>query len=232
MDERVDHLMDEPLMHVEALAAQPPDESLPADAVRDPAFTALESRFFELSIDLLCCLDFSGHFRCLSPSWEHALGFTHEALMSRPFIEFVHPDDRDRTLNQNRRVRGGEMALVFENRYVCKDGSFRWLRWNAAPDTEQGLIYAVARDVTESRRMELKRELLVHELQTALDEVKALRGILPICSYCRKIRDDENYWHTVETYVARYTTTRFSHGICPCCMTTEVEPQLRQLEAE
>ena len=150
--------------------------------------------------------------------------------MSRPFIEFVHPDDRDRTLDQNRDVRGGNRALVFENRYRCKDGSFRWLRWNAAPDDDQGVIYAVARDVTESKRMEAERELLIQELQTALDEVKALRGILPICSYCRKIRDDENYWHTVETYVARHTTTRFSHGICPSCMVTEVEPQLRQFE--
>ena len=92
------------------------------------------------------------------------------------------------------------------------------------------MIYAVARDVTESKRMEAERDLLVHERQTALDEVKALRGILPVSSYCRKIRDDENYWHTVETYVARHTTTRFSHGICPSCMVTEVEPQLRQFE--
>jgi len=217
-------------MHAEELVVEPAVASRPHGAPADPTHLLLEERFFELSIDLLCCLDFSGHFRRLSPSWERALGFTRAELMSRPFLEFVHPDDRDRTLNQNRGVRGGEMAHVFENRYLCKDGSFRWLRWNAAPDTDQGLIYAVARDVTEKKRTEQERECLVRELQTALAEVKALRGILPICSYCRKIRDDENYWHTVEAYVTRHTATRFSHGICPSCMTTEVEPELRKYE--
>jgi len=230
MDEHVDHRVDEPVSFADGLAEAAQGQIPPVDAQKNPARTPLEERFFELSIDLLCCLNFSGRFSRLSPSWERALGFSREELMSRPFIEFVHPDDRDRTLDQNRDVRGGNRALVFENRYRCKDGSFRWLRWNAAPDDDQGVIYAVARDVTESKRMEAERELLIQELQTALDEVKALRGILPICSYCRKIRDDENYWHTVETYVARHTTTRFSHGICPSCMVTEVEPQLRQFE--
>ena len=57
--------------------------------------------------------------------------------MSRPFIEFVHPDDRERTLAQNGEVRGGGQALGFENRYLCKDGSYRWLLWNAAPDARR-----------------------------------------------------------------------------------------------
>src|SRR5437762_14137302 len=95
--------------------------------------TQAENRFFEVSIDMLCFLDFSGYFKRLNPAWERALGFTREELMSKPFIEFVHPDDRASTLNQNREVRSGGHALCFENRYLCKDGSYRWLRWNAAP---------------------------------------------------------------------------------------------------
>jgi PAS domain S-box-containing protein len=71
----------------------------------------------------------------INPAWERTLGYTREELMSRPFIEFVHPDDRERTLKQNAQVRGGGQALAFENRYLCKDGSFRWFRWNAAPDS-------------------------------------------------------------------------------------------------
>ena len=180
----------------------------------------LEDRFFDLSIDLLCCLDFSGYFKKLSPSWERALGFTREELMSRPFIEFVHPDDRDRTLNQNAAVRRGGQALGFENRYLCKDGTYRWFRWNAAPDTSWRIIYSVARDVTEIKRAEEERERLVRELQTALSEVKTLQEILPICSYCRKVRDDENYWDTVENYVSAHTSTLFSHSICPSCLET------------
>ena len=190
----------------------------------------LEHRFFDISIDMVCFLDFSGYFKWLNPAWERTLGFTREELMSKPFIEFVHPDDRERTLTQNREVRGGGQARSFENRYLHKDGSFRWFRWNAAPDTSAQVIYSVARDVTESKQAEEERERLVRELQSALAEVKTLRGILPICSYCRKIRDDANYWHTVENYISRNTATRFSHSICPTCMETEVEPQLRAFE--
>ncbi len=189
-----------------------------------------EDRFFAGSIDMLCFVDFNGYFKRLNPAWERTLGFTRAELMSQPFIEFVHPDDSERTLKQNAQVRGGGEALAFENRYLCKDGSFRWFRWNAASDSAEQLIYSVARDITASKQAEEERETLVRELQTALAEVKTLREILPICSYCRKVRDDENYWHTVEGYISRHTTTRFSHGICPSCMATEVESQLEELE--
>lgn len=186
----------------------------------------LEQRFFDLSIDMLCVLDFSGHFRRLNPAWEATLGFTRGELMSKPFIEFVHPDDRERTLGQNRDVRDGGQARLFENRYVCKDGSYRWLLWNSTRDDARGVIYGVARDITGRKRAEEERERLVAELQNALTEVRALQGILPICSYCKRIRDDENYWHAVEAYISRHTNTRFSHGICPTCFTDVVEPDL------
>jgi PAS domain S-box-containing protein len=201
-----------------------------AEAAR--ALQQLEDSFFETSIDMLCALDFNMHFRRLSPAWERTLGFTREELLSRPFIEFVHPDDRERTLNQNAQVRSGGRALSFENRYMCKDGSYRWLRWNAAPHSTEKIIYSVARDITDSKRAEDERENLVRELQAALAEVKTLREILPICSYCRKIRDDGNYWLNVEDYISHHTTSLFSHGICPRCMKLHVEAQLEPSERE
>lgn len=185
-----------------------------------------EDQFFALSIDMLCFLDFRGYFKRLNPAWERTLGFTRAELMSRPFIEFVHPDDRARTLDQNAAVRRGGEARGFENRYLCKDGSYRWFRWNATPHLVGGVIYSVARDVTAEKAAAAEREQLVAELQQALAEVKRLQEILPICSYCRKVRDDENYWHSVEDYVAAHTSSRFSHSICPSCMAMHVEPQL------
>jgi PAS domain S-box-containing protein len=166
----------------------------------------------------------------LAPAWERTLGFTREELMSRPFIEFVHPDDRERTLAQNADVRGGGQALEFENRYLSKDGSYRWLRWNAARDSTAQVIYSVARDITASKQAEDERDQLVRDLLVALADVKTLRDILPICSYCRKVRDDKDYWQSVELYIAEHTTTQFSHGICPSCMASEFEPQLRDFE--
>jgi PAS domain S-box-containing protein len=187
-----------------------------------------ENRFFALSIDMLCIAHFSGYFIRLNPAWEKTLGFSREELQSKPMFEFVHPDDRERTLAQNRRVRTGGQALAFENRYVCKNGSYKWLLWNATADVDHQLIYSVARDITERKQAEEEREALLQNLQTALAEVKELQDILPICMYCKNIRDDANYWQTVEAYISHHTHTKFTHGICPTCYEKVVETWRRR----
>ncbi len=174
--------------------------------------------FFAIALDLFCFLGFDGRFYRLNQAWERTLGYTRAELMARPFIEFVHPDDRERTLAQNAQVRGGGQALGFENRYLCRDGSHRWLLWNATPIVSDGLVCGVARDITARKEAEAERVRLVQQLEASLAEVKTLRDILPMCSYCRKIRDDEDYWHHVESYIATHTNSRFSHGICPDCL--------------
>ena len=188
----------------------------------------LQDRFFDLSIDMLCIARFTGYFLKLNPAWERTLGFTQDELRSKRMFEFVHPEDRDRTLEQNRVVRSGGQALGFENRYLCKDGSYRWFRWNAIADMDHELIYSLARDITESKRAEEEREQLLRELQSALGEVKDLREILPICMYCKSIRNDKNYWQTVETYIKNHTKAQLSHGICPHCYQSKFKPELER----
>jgi PAS domain S-box-containing protein len=185
----------------------------------------LEARFFSLSIDMLCIAHFDGHFNRLSLAWEKTLGFSREELQSRPMFEFVHPDDLERTREQNRRVKAGGQAIGFENRYLCKDGLYRWLLWNASADLDNQLIYSVARDITERKQADAQREQLVRELQKALADVMELQSILPICMYCKKIRDDQNYWQAVEVYISHHTRTQFSHGICPSCMPHALEEE-------
>jgi PAS domain S-box-containing protein len=181
--------------------------------------------FFDVSLDMFCFLGFDGYFRRLNLAWESTLGFTRAELMAHPFTEFVHPADRERTLSQNAQVRAGDQAWGFENRYLCRDGSYRWLLWNATPVTASGVIYSAARDITARKQADAERAELIEKLERSLTEVRTLQGILPICSYCRKIRDDENYWHTVESYVSQHTSSQFSHSICPACLESEVEPQ-------
>lgn len=72
----------------------------------------------------------------------------------------------------------------------------------------------------------------VCELEDALSQVKELKGLLPICSYCKAVRDDRNYWHRVETYIAAHSGARFSHGICPGCWKDVVEPEIQALETK
>ena len=192
----------------------------------------LEDRFFTLSIDMLCVAHFSGSFKRLNSAWEKTLGFSREELQSKPMFDFVHPEDRERTLDQNRKVRSGLQALAFENRYRCKDGSYRWLLWNATADLDHELIYSVARDITERRQAEQEREQLVRELQAAVAQVRELQAILPICMYCKKIRNDGNYWQTVEDYIHHHTKTTFSHSVCPTCYKDVVEPQFDDMKRE
>ena len=193
---------------------------------------SFDDRFFDLSIDMLCIVHFSGYIKRLNPAWEKTLGFSLEELQSKPMFDFVHPEDRERTLDQNRRVRSGGQALSFENRYLCKSGSYKWLLWNATPDLDRQVIYSIARDITERKQAEAEREALLRQLQTTLAEVKELQEILPICMYCRKIRDDANYWQTVEAFISHHTNTKFSHGICPTCYKRVVETQFEDTSSE
>jgi two-component system, cell cycle sensor histidine kinase and response regulator CckA len=111
-------------------------------------------RFFTVSLDMLCLMGFDGYFKRLNPAWEKTLGFTNEELMSKTYIHFVHPDDRKRTFELSERILAGENIQDFENRYLCKDGSSRWLLWSLTSSPQQQLLYAVAHDITERKRAE------------------------------------------------------------------------------
>ena len=111
-------------------------------------------QYFDLGLDLFCIAGKDGYFKRLNPAWEKALGYSVKELLSKPYLEFIHPDDRTATTAQATRQVGGQDVLSFANRYQCKDGRYRWLSWTATAVTEDGLIYAVARDVTESRDAE------------------------------------------------------------------------------
>ncbi len=90
-----------------------------------------------------------------------------------------------------------------------------------------------ARLIVGQRHVELQHRLAerVRELEEALGRIKQLQGLLPICCYCKKIRDDKNYWQQVETYISAHSDTRFSHGICPECFDKVVRPELEKLDA-
>ena len=115
------------------------------------------NRFFALSQDVLCTLGFDGYFKDLNPAWETTLGYTRAELLATSFIEFVHPDDRQATLAEAERVCDGKSLTAYENRYRCKDGSYRWFQWNVTPAIEDGVMYGAARDITERKLTEEAR---------------------------------------------------------------------------
>jgi PAS domain S-box-containing protein len=129
-------------------------------------------RFFDLSMDLLCIAGGDGHFKRLNSAWERKLGFSREELCSKPFIEFVHPDDRAHTHDVMEKLSRGEPTINFENRYRCRDGSYRWLTWiTPAPEHEPLVFYVLARDITEHKQ----REEALRQANTELERDVAQR---------------------------------------------------------
>ena len=89
-------------------------------------------RLFNFSIDMLCIAGFDGYFKQLNPSWEKTLGWTNKELQSKPYLDFVHREDREATINAAEGLKEKEI-IAFENRYLCKDGSYKWISWSAFP---------------------------------------------------------------------------------------------------
>lgn len=112
-------------------------------------------RVFNHSIDMLCIAGFDGYFKVLNPAWSKTLGWTTEELLSRPWNDFIHPDDIEHTNNIKSVILDGEKIYQFENRYKCKDGSYKWLAWNSFPYAEEKIMFGVARDVTEKKKAEI-----------------------------------------------------------------------------
>ncbi|HEY2015476.1 MAG TPA: PAS domain S-box protein [Bryobacteraceae bacterium] len=125
------------------------------------------NRFFTLSLDMLCIADYDGYFKRLNPAWERILGYKEEELTAKPFLEFVHPDDREATLAATAHLVSGAELVSFENRYICRDGSYKWLLWTAAPFSGERLIYAAARDITVRKDAEEKLKVYAQELESA-----------------------------------------------------------------
>jgi len=173
---------------------------------------------FAVSADMLCIAGFDGYFKRLSPAWERTLGYPVRELLTRPWTDFVHPDDVHASQVATDGVEGGGTVTSFENRYRAKDGTYRWLLWTSTLIPSRGLSFGVARDMTAQKLQAEERERLIAELKEALANVKTLGGLLPLCAYCKKIRDDQHYWQTLETYVGARTNAQFSHGICPSCV--------------
>ena len=140
-------------------------------------------RFFRLSLEMLAVADFDGRFKRLNPIWEKVLGWPLREMLDRPYLDLVHPEDRQSTLAETGRLSHGGETVSFTNRYRCSDGSHRWLLWNATPDIERGRIYAAARDITEIRTAEEKIESLNRELKLRVGELAGLNQELEAFSY-------------------------------------------------
>ncbi|MBI5239176.1 MAG: response regulator [Elusimicrobia bacterium] len=134
------------------------------------------AKFFDLSLDLLCIAGFDGSLKELNPAWEETLGYPRQELLGRPYAELVHPEDREAAAAATRRLAGGEASVPFKGRWRCRDGSYRWLLWEARGDPEEKLIYAAGRDITEHQRLDDALREALQRNAASLDVEKAARA--------------------------------------------------------
>ncbi|SHK22187.1 PAS domain S-box-containing protein [Desulfatibacillum alkenivorans DSM 16219] len=160
-----------------------------------------------------------------SNQWKAMLGYNDEDI--GPTLEEwekrVHPEDRKETLEDVRdHLSGKTRVYQNEHRVLCKDGSYKWVldRGKTVERSGDGTplrVIGTHSDISDRKEWELEREHLIQELRQTLDQVKTLSGLLPICSFCKKIRNDEGSWDKLESYIQKHSEATFSHGVCKEC---------------
>ena len=180
-------------------------------------------KFFKTSADLMCLADPNGAFIKVNPACVETLGYLEEELISKPFVEFVHPEDKQRTLDEMKRQLEIGHTLNFENRYICKDGSLRWLSWRAIYNKLDLTTYATARDITENKMMELQLRASEERYRAIID---AFDGMIYICSqdYSISYMNDNLIKRTGRNAVGEpcFKALHELDAVCPWCVNDRV----------
>ncbi|MEP6654493.1 MAG: diguanylate cyclase [Myxococcales bacterium] len=156
------------------------------EVVRRQRAVAERDRFFAMSLDMLCVAGMDGYFKWVNPAFE-ALGYSYDELTTRPFVDFVHPEDVAATIAEVDKLKQGIPTVSFENRYRHKDGTYRWIAWRTMPDPASGSLYATARDITEQKRTEKLLQQHAEQMQalSIVDELTQLnnrRGFIALAT--------------------------------------------------
>lgn len=166
--------------------------------------------------------DMDGNFTYLSPSVVNVLGYSQDEFMGH-YTEYLtdSPINNDVMEHTNSALRG-EKQEPYEAEFWHKNGNRVHLRVTEVPVLDENGnvlgIDGIVQDITEFKQAEADRASALKKLENALSEIKTLRGILPLCSFCKKIRNDKGYWEQVDVYIQKYSEANISHSICPECL--------------
>jgi PAS domain S-box-containing protein len=168
----------------------------------------------------------TGRVEYASPAFERVWGRPVAALTAEPdpVRAFVHPDDRRPVLAALAEVTAGAGPAEVEHRIVRPDGETRWIHTRIFPvqgAAGEARAIGISGDVTARRAAEDGKAAVIADLQKALAEIKTLRGLIPICAWCKRVRDDAGFWQQVEVFIRDRTAAEVSHGICPVCYTAQ-----------
>ncbi|NOQ22480.1 MAG: PAS domain-containing protein [Candidatus Aegiribacteria sp.] len=161
-----------------------------------------------------------------SDGWAGMLGYTSEDIPGGKefWLELIHPDDLSDVLEAAGKHERGETEIFeVEHRMRNKDGSWRWvLNWGRIVERDEDgkpvRALGTHLDISRRKNAELAMKDLIVELQSALSRIQTLKGIIPICAHCKKIRNDSGYWEQLEIFISQHSMAEFSHGLCPECV--------------
>jgi len=197
--------------------------------------TAYLHALIENSPLAIVVLDAQSHVTMCNPAFERIFLYREEEIAGADLDSLVAPPESASEATEiTKRSERGETVHTTGHRRR-RDGSLVEVEIHGVPLMVKGEMrgaYAIYQDITERRRHEAERERLVQELQEALANVKTLRGLLPICASCKKVRDDGGYWSQIETYLRAHSEAEFSHGICPECARQLYPEQYRKMYPE
>jgi diguanylate cyclase len=189
---------------------------------------------FENATDLIQSVAPDGRILFVNRAWLNTLGYRMSELAALTIFDIIHPDCLGECQEHFARVMRGEDLNNFQAIFRTKGGRKIHVEGNASARFENGRPVAtrgIFRDISKRKAVEAEREKLIAELQAALAEVKTLSGLLPVCGWCKKIRDDSGYWNSVEGYLKKSSGMDITHGICPDCQ-AKMMAELDKLTAE
>jgi PAS domain S-box-containing protein len=171
--------------------------------------------------DAIISKNLDGIIQSWNPGAERMFGYTRDEMVGLPMLRIIPKGKEDEELTILSRLRGGERLCNFKTQRGHQDGRLVPVSLTISPIRNQdGRIIGastIARDITAERDAMLAQNALIERLQNALAEIKTLRGLLPVCMHCKKIRDDHGFWQQMEAYFHAHTNVEFSHGLCPQC---------------
>ena len=180
------------------------------------------SAILETTGALVVVFDAQGRFLRINQAFEKLTGFSIMDIVGQTFWEAMLPKEEGVKIEKLfGQIAPGKYPKEYQTRIKSKTGRWRTIVWSftALPREKsvENFIVASGIDITKIIQLEKERERIIKDLKQALGKVRTLSGLLPICSNCKKIRDDKGYWNQIEEYIKKYSEAEFSHGLCPDC---------------
>ena len=181
---------------------------------------------FDNANDAIFILDKDQNYTDVNQRAVELFGYSREEFLRLNVMDVIPPLQISKSDNEFKTLREKGKYEKFVGKQRTKDGRWLDIEVNSSIIVSNNKVIGsrdIVRDITDRKKAEEEKEKLISRLQDALNEIKTLKGIIPICSYCKKIRDDEGVWNQLETYIHSHSDAKFSHGACRECYKKQME---------